>query len=525
MRFKKAVQPNEIKNEYSPDTYFTMTLPQAILDLHTFTLNYKANPANYKHTNVTTILRKTFDSATAIAAATDFITINAHGWVDGQAVTYLNKGNTNIQNLANNTVYIVRNSTPNTFQLSVTPTSAIIDINVGTGIHELFQTTTFAFNRVVRRFLPRLSSSIISELSINIDNQDVQNTKEYNMLANILNDIKNEDDKIDSTASDSCQDHFYTTGTGVIGNISRLQALPKPQGNIDKYYPANRKSYFIDNWLGFLGEGNRYYDARNKNITIRFKLAPASILYRGINTLDVASADYIINDEVTYPPDYVLSDIIGTVDVLDEAPYELNEPFLYNDYTYTQGGHVNARNIVSTTLETYKPVNWLLGTFCHSDRIVDQELILSHCHNETARYGSLIKNTLTLADINAKVPNSTLYSYDIAKYQKDSYLLNSSMYFSRNCGLQTSQFKLNNYDITPLLDPLMCLSITKQCFATEYKRVQNIYNFETQFFANAILIENNTEDFKNFEWNVTIDNNKYSKILYPMLFCCFKNKL
>jgi hypothetical protein len=419
----------------------------------------------------------------------------------------------------------VRNPAADTFQLSATETGAIIDIAVGTGVHELYQTKLLAFNRVVRRFFPRLSSSIISELSIKIDDQDVQNTKEYNMLFNILNDIKNEEDLIDSIASDSVQEHYFNNNNGIVSSFNRIQALNKTAGNTDKYYPAGRKAYFIDKWLGFLNEGNRFFDARDKDIKIIIKLAPASILYRGINTLDVASADYIINDEVVYQPDYVVSDIVGAIDVLDELPYEINEPFEYNDYTYSQGGHVNNRGEVSKNLETYKPVNWLLGTFCHVDRDKDQELILQHCHTDTARYGNMIKNTLTIDDINASIPHSSTFSYDIAKYQKKNYLLNSSIYFVRGCGISTSQFKMNNYDITPLMDPLLCLSTTKQCFKTDYKRVPNIHNFETQFFTNAILIENNTQDHKRFDWNVSIDPKKYSKVLYPMLFCCFKNKL
>jgi hypothetical protein len=241
--------------------------------------------------------------------------------------------------------------------------------------------------------------------------------------------------------------------------------------------------------------------------------------------LDVASADYIINDEVVYQPDYVVSDIVGAIDVLDELPYEINEPFEYNDYTYSQGGHVNNRGEVSKNLETYKPVNWLLGTFCHVDRDKDQELILQHCHTDTARYGNMIKNTLTIDDINASIPHSSTFSYDIAKYQKKNYLLNSSIYFVRGCGISTSQFKMNNYDITPLMDPLLCLSTTKQCFKTDYKRVPNIHNFETQFFTNAILIENNTQIETLFLFNVNSIDADLSLVLFWIAFDEYSNSM
>jgi hypothetical protein len=108
MRFKKSFQPNENKNEYTPDTYFTINLPRGILDLHSFTLNYKANPANYKHTNITQIVRKTFYAATDISdLANNVVVLTGHGWAEGTAITYSNRGNANIQNLTSGTTYNV----------------------------------------------------------------------------------------------------------------------------------------------------------------------------------------------------------------------------------------------------------------------------------------------------------------------------------------------------------------------------------------------------------------------------------
>lgn len=529
MRYKKSCQPNEIKNEYTPESYFSITLPRGILDLHTFTLHYKGNPANYKHTDVTTVVRKTFDAGANVNDVAETITINAHGWLDGQEVRYSNLGNANLPGLTNNTTYYVRNPGVNTIQLSLTLAGLPIAIAPGTAgqLHEISQTTSQQFPRTIRRFFPRLSSSIISDLVIKVNDQEVQNTREYNMLFAILNDIHKEYDDIDSTASDTVQEHFFSTGTGIIGNVSRIQAVTRPVGNTDRYFPGSKKSYFIDKWLGFLNEGNRYFDARDKDIKIIIKLAPANILYRGINSLDpIGVPDYTINTVQEYNPDYVISDIRASIDMLDEMPVSLPD-FVYNDYTYTQGGYLLDNKTSTTTFETYKPIKWVLGTFSHPNRLVDQELILQHCHNNTTRYGSLVKNTVTLADINAKTPNSTLFSYDVAKAQKDSYLLNSSIYFVRSGdGLLSCMYKMNNYDLTPPLDTIACYSETKKAFASAYKKVTNIYSFESEFFANAINVDDNSDTYKRIDWEVYVDPSKPNQQGgYPMLFTCFKNKL
>lgn len=527
MRFKKSCQPNEIKNEYLPETYFSITLPRDIIDLHTFTLFYRANAANYQHTDVTTLTRVYFDAVTNINDVAETINIAAHGWAEGQALRYSNNGNANLPGLTNNTTYYVKTPTINTFQLSATSGGVAITIAPGTAgqLHELTKTTPNLYPRTIRRFLPRLSSSVISDLVIKVNDQEVQNTKEYGMLFAILNDINKEYDDLDSTAADSVQEHNFETATGIIKNVSRIQAVQRVAGNTDKYYPGNRKTYFIDKWIGFLNEGNRYFDARDKDIKIIFKLAPANILYRGINTLDTASADFVINVLREYSPDYVVTDIKASVDVLDEMPAMPSE-FIYNDYTYTQGGYLSDNKTSTTSFETNRPIDWVLGTFSHPNRAVDQELILQHCHNNTTRYGSLIKTVVTLADINNKVPNTTLFSYEVAKNQKDSYLLNSSIYHMRSGdGILSCRYRLNNYDITPPMDMISCYTETKKAFASDYKKVSNIYSFESEFFANAIKVDDNSQDFKKIDWEVVIDPSKTHIGGYPMLFCCFKNKL
>lgn len=525
MRFKKSCQPNEIKNEYQPDTTFSITLPRGIIDLHTFTLYYKANPANYKHI-------ETVDTTTSITflgqdvnAINDTIVYMGHGLANGTELKYFRGGSTSIR-LADNAFLYVVGATANSFQLSLSLGGAPVDLIGGTAgeIHTLkFVNRSY---RTIRRFLPRLSSSIISDLIIKINNQEeIQNTREYNMLFAILNDLTKEYDDIDSTSPDTVQEHLYTA-SGSISNISKIQAVSRDAANTDKYFPSNKVSYFIDKWAGFLNEGNRYFDAREKDVKIIFRLAPANILYRGINSIDTPGADIVVNNIIEYQPDYVISDIRASVDLLDDMP-DMPQ-FIYNDYQYVQGNYLPNNKVSTTSFETNKPVNWVLGTFSHPDRLKDQELILQHCHNNTTRYGSQVKNSLTLAEINSKSQNSTLYSYELAKTHKEAYLLNSSGYFLRSGdGILSTKYKLNNYELCPDTDIISCYSESKKLFNTPYKKVQNMYSFESEFFCNAIAIDDNSEDsYKRIDWEVHVDPSKTNRLGgYPMLFYSFKNKL
>jgi hypothetical protein len=525
MRFKKSCQPNEIKNEYQPDTTFSITLPRGIIDLHTFTLYYKANPANYKHIEtVDTTTNMTFLSdAVDPTAGIENITKPFHGYDDDTEVIYIRGASASI-GLTNNTTYYIVNTTRDEFQLA-DGLGNLMNLTAGTAgqIHTLkFVNRSY---RTIRRFLPRLSSSIISDLIIKINNQEIQNTREYNMLFAILNDLTKEYDDIDSTSPDTVQEHLYTA-SGSIGNISKIQAVSRNAANTDKYFPSNKVSYFIDKWAGFLNEGNRYFDAREKDVKIIFRLAPANILYRGINSLDTPGADIVVNDITEYPPDYVISDIRASVDLLDDMP-DMPQ-FIYNDYQYVQGNYLPNNKVSTTSFETNKPVNWVLGTFTHPDRLKDQELILQHCHNNTTRYGTQVKNSLTLAEINSKSQNSTLYSYELAKTHKEAYLLNSSGYFLRSGdGILSTKYKLNNYELSPDTDILSCYSESKKLFNTPYKKVQNMYSFESEFFCNAIAIDDNSEDsYKRIDWEVNVDPSKTNRLGgYPMLFYSFKNKL
>ena len=53
MRFKKKIEPLEIKEFYIPDSVISLNLPSEIVDLHSFTLYYTGIASHYfKATNI-----------------------------------------------------------------------------------------------------------------------------------------------------------------------------------------------------------------------------------------------------------------------------------------------------------------------------------------------------------------------------------------------------------------------------------------------------------------------------------------
>ena len=420
MRFKKSITPNELNKEFRPNSYISIKLPNAKLDLHSFTLYYDGLPANH-----------------------------------GETPTY-----------------------------------------------------------TIRRFFPLLSSSIIDELIIKIDGQVKQYIREYNMIHSILNDIYKETEDLQGTAFDTIQEHKFDVDN-VIQQELKIQSVA---GSLGMFYDDFKESFFISEWLGFLQEGSsRYFDARKHNIEIIIKTAPANILYKGIHTSDLS----IVNTE--YEPDYKLSNVYATIDILDDIPAMPSE-YEFMDYHYTQGMYSDQNKNSVTSFQIDKPVKWLLGTFSSEDRYTDSGLQLQHTNDVETIYGLQLQNNITNTQYNGLIPKGLLYSYEIAKAQKKPYLLNSSVYFAKNgLGINYTKFKMNTFDLTPQMNMVSCYNETKKCFGSKYKKVLSLQQFESDFFVNAIRVDANDQEFKNFEWEVNAKLNGIGG--KPMLFCCFVNKI
>jgi hypothetical protein len=535
MRYKKALLPNELHDVYHPAQQFSITLPRKKLDLSSFTLYYDGNAAVDKHIIKYTLNRRlTFPTQTAgatpgsvVNGGTGTIGITGHGLGATDTlhhVIYLTNGNPEIPNLVNNGMYILKVNTGNS--VFVLPTSTAVDIDdtniipigtTATGNHT-FEILDRKFESVPRQF-PRLSSCVISEMMVSVDNKVQCHLKEYNTLSAILNDIRNDKDDLNSDTSDSIQ-KITLSNTGVLEKSSKLFSYERASGNIvGKYSDNNKNSYFINKWLGFLGESSRFFDATHKEVKITFKLEKPNILYKGIGQgykIFTQTLSQLNLTPYEFKTDYELYNIKATIDVVDEMP--VVSDFVFRDYDVQLGSYVAHNKKSMTQMSLSKPVEYLLGTFKKTDYMTsDTELQLMRC-NTDARFGSVLNNT---------IQEDAEYSYEIAYLHKEPYLLNSSYWFSHSGdGISHCSYKWNNYDLTPQMDLISCYNETRKCFNTDYKKAASIQSFEADFFVNAIRVDDNSNEYKQISWEVEIDNRKSNTTGgQPMLFVCYMNNL
>jgi hypothetical protein len=412
MRFLKKIQSNELQNEFHPEQFISITLPNTIVDLHTFKFYFTGTTTHY--------------------------------------------------NRSINDDYI-------------------------------------------KRFFPRLSASVIDELEISINGETKQYIREYGYLYNIINDIINEKDDIQGSSFDTTIEHRINNDGNIIKSC-KIQA-----GN--NLYQTD--TFFINKWLGFLNEGNQYLDCTNKNVMIKIKLAPANILYNGINTIEVP---YV--EQERYPQNYTISNVYATIDAVDNAI--IQSVFSFKDYTTFKGGFNENSKSCIMNFTTNKPVLWIMGTFTNPDRLNESELILEHTNTDNAKYGELIQDALfDIDDINAYTPLELSYNYDVSKNNKDGYLLNNSIYFDRSgVNIDNCKWSINNFDLTPKLSIEACFNETKQVFNSDYNKVISLSSFESNFFANAIRVEDMTDDIKHISWEVNNNPFKFDVGGTPIVFIC-----
>jgi hypothetical protein len=534
MRYKKALLPNELNDVYHPNQRFSITLPRKKLDLSSFTLYYDGNAAVDRHSivyNSVRILNFPTQAGTPLVSrvtpANNTLNITGHALGPTNSyhhVFYRTNGNPAIPGMTNESLYILKVFGANSvlvLESSTTETFTDVEVTLGTtatGEHT-FEILNRKFTTVPRLF-PRLSSCVLNEVIVSIDNKVVQHLNEYNTLSAILNDIHKDSDDIDSTSSDTTQ-NITLSNAGHLTKSSKIFGKERTAANIlSKYLDENKKTFFINKWLGFLGESSRYFDATDKEVKLTFKLEQPNILYKGLNYGVAEQTQTVSQTDLTpyvFNPDYELYNIKATIDVLDDIPATNN--FVFRDYGLQLGSYLDNNKKSMTQMSISKPVEYVMGTFKQPNYMTTNTgLQLMKCNTDTDRFGQIL---------NHQFQEDADYSYEIALDRKEPYVLNSSYWFSHSGdGIRYCSYKWNNYDLTPQMDLISCYHETKKCFNTDYKKAASIQSFEADFFVNAIRVDDNSNEYKQISWEVEIDDSKPNKKGgQPMLFVCYMNNL
>jgi hypothetical protein len=193
MRYSKTITLNEVKSVYTPYSQFSITLPRKKLDLKSFTLYYSGNAPVIKHIlghNIVNILEfPTVNSAgtSRVSTVSNTLAITGHGlgatgtWV---SVEYKTNGTPPIPPLVDEEVYILRTTGFNSVEIFESTTATTWDdttpLVLGTTATEehTFEILTDEYKSITRQF-PRLSSCVLSDIIISVDNKQIQHIHEY----------------------------------------------------------------------------------------------------------------------------------------------------------------------------------------------------------------------------------------------------------------------------------------------------------------------------------------------------------
>ncbi len=215
-----------------------------------------------------------------------------------------------------------------------------------------------------KRFIPRLTSSIINTMTITKDGNEIQTINDYNVIFNIINDATKDTDDIDSNRPDTLNYCF-------IDDNNNAKTICDFTNSTDPVVMKPLKyRCFINSFLGFLGEhSSSILDCSKHEYVICITLASKYITYRGIENTDVkisfnggsGSGAY------AYP---VITDIVSTIEVTSGGSGYTNATVAFNgggstdiatatanivagviesiDITYSGTGYTSAPNIVIT---------------------------------------------------------------------------------------------------------------------------------------------------------------------------------
>lgn len=312
----------------------------------------------------------------------------------------------------------------------------------------------YSNGKYLKRFVPRLSQSIIQELTVFVDNRVVQEIKEFNYLFNILHDGMNEFDEIDGDKHDSF--NYYE-----ISKENRVQKVRDIDGSVLHTY-----KYFIDKFLGFLNDV-KVLDCRNKNIKIRIKLAPKWITYRGIEGGDLVETQLHFDDYK-----YRIKNVSANIDIISPDEYvAVEKDVSFEDFRYVKGLLETDKN-TQLSLQHKGNINYILSTFMDADRETDSGLQFTGANEDEQKFGT----------------KDYFVSVDSNKTKTSEYMLNNSLYFKRNgLNIKNCIYRLNGQDITPLMSMTEMYNVAKKFFGG-MKRVKSITSFQNDFFCFPINI-------------------------------------
>lgn len=283
---------------------------------------------------------------------------------------------------------------------------------------------------------PRLSSSVIDQLSIYVNGTMVESINSYNTLYNCLFDL--DCGGIDQLSKRSVLENIdpsvdYTVNVATGATTRVLKTL-------DATASDSNKKMMINNWIGMISSlSTPVIDTNDcSDIFIEFRLAPATILWAGgDNVTNVVSA-----------PNYSLSKIRFTI-----SKIVFNNPDYYNmkaskllgqgltigyqTYITNRGSVVPKATSLSYTVNINSTsLDQVIGTFLDKDYNIVKPLQLGGAGVDATAQSFYAALVAPVNDANTVATTGDLF--------------NNSVYFKRNAlGITGSSYEINNVMMNP----------------------------------------------------------------------------
>lgn len=327
------------------------------------------------------------------------------------------------------------------------PPNSIIDMRTFC-LYFDFTATTTGTNAGVEGHFPRYSSSIIDQLNVYINNNQVSTIQYYNTLYNTIADMSYGGE---NTAKRSLENFdpsvIYTfDNTSAYGKIKAFRGCKASGAGND-----TSRTFCINNWLGVFNSSTTCWDTSDcGDIIIEIRLASPSVVWASSATANVA---------LTGSLSYSISNIRATISKIsfnNSEYYELKAAKLlesslliaYQDYYTVRGNSTAKASALSWSYSVNaNSLDYILATVQRSDYNTNGYLVLYGSQNDgtTNSDGGTIATGYTNYTLNEALAQQALTFSAPTAALRDGDFFNQSLYFQRkNQGFKTGQFSINS---------------------------------------------------------------------------------
>jgi hypothetical protein len=418
------------------------------------------------------------------------------------------------------------------------PSSALIDLRTVAIYADVSLGSFGTGSNLTYAHLPRNTNSLIQQLNVTCNGQQICNINDYNLLYNTLFDLEGAD--ISQTSKRKLENFdpsvYYKAGAVAAAN------LPFIATNAQDSSVANsqelKRPILINNFLGVISSAStRVWDLDDtSDILVEIRWVQITVCWGGTNTsTSLAYSTALTGDTFIDNIRMTCSKInFQSSDYYDLKAQKLEGDGLkigYYDYFQSRGTTVKKSNSVSMNFNiNTNSLDQVIATFQKGDYSTMKPLTLQNSSTTT------MANLITFNKFLAEQVTNTGTAAGVG----DGF--NQSYYFMRaGCDLLTSQFTINSVNIDPYALPpseiwnnnLIALGNNQLDMGSSgvHAGVLSLYHFLKYYFCHILSLENISGDGQfwrsglsgngstiNIGYTATFDGNNTEEIS-PVIFC------